>query len=146
MDNFELVKATSRDMDFLFRLRKITMDEHLQRAGVFLDDEQHQQRVQDLFEHSFIIRHNNQHMGMIKYVTTDRHISIKQIQILPAHQGQGLGRRVIEFFIQQAKQQQKDLILTVLKDNPAQKLYQRLGFAYVGEDELEFHMKLQNAV
>jgi len=34
----------------------------------------------------------------------------------------------------------KNVELTVLKDNPAQFLYERLGFKRTGEDEFEYHM------
>ncbi|WP_438864075.1 GNAT family N-acetyltransferase [Neptunicella sp.] len=140
---FELIQAQESDLDFMLQLRKATMVEHLQQAGVFLTDEQHRTRVAHQFDHSFIIHHNDNKVGMIKYVEAETHIKILQIQIFPDFQGQGLGRQVLNYFIQQVRQQNKSLSLTVLKDNPAQQLYQRLGFAYVGEDDLEFHMELE---
>ena len=37
--------------------------------------------------------------------------------------------------------QGKNIELTVLKDNPAKNLYERLGFIITGEDEHEYFMQ-----
>jgi ribosomal protein S18 acetylase RimI-like enzyme len=63
-----------------------------------------------------------------------------QLQIFPAFQNQGIGFQVLIQFIQ--NRQGKSIELTVLKDNPAQYLYQRLGFTVTGEDEYEYFMCL----
>ncbi|BAJ02836.1 GNAT family N-acetyltransferase [Shewanella violacea] len=65
-----------------------------------------------------------------------------QIQIHPDFQGQGLGKKVMQQVLTKAKN--KAVELTVLKDNPALKLYQRLGFIITGEDEFEYHMQVNS--
>jgi len=62
-----------------------------------------------------------------------------QLQIHPNYQGKGFGSKVMHAVIEQAGS--KYLTLTVLKANPAIKLYQRLGFIITGEDEFEYWMR-----
>ncbi|WDE13973.1 GNAT family N-acetyltransferase [Thalassomonas haliotis] len=59
----------------------------------------------------------------------------------PQYQGQGLGQRILQQVLQQAKG--KTVLLTVLKENPALNLYKKLGFTVTGEDEYEFHMQVK---
>lgn len=57
----------------------------------------------------------------------------------PLAQGMGIGREMVEFCIHYAKEQGfKALRLDVVPDNiPAKKLYEKCGFQYVGEADLE---------
>jgi hypothetical protein len=42
--------------------------------------------------------------------------------------------------MQKAASKGKPLHLSMIKGNPAITLYQRLGFAFCGEDDIKFHM------
>ena len=48
--------------------------------------------------------------------------------ILPAYRGQGLGTRLLEALLQAAAQQYSAVSLSVSSENPAARLYQKLGF------------------
>ena len=39
--SFELIQATEADKAFLLTLRKLTMVEHLEKAGLYLSDDEH---------------------------------------------------------------------------------------------------------
>jgi ribosomal protein S18 acetylase RimI-like enzyme len=58
---------------------------------------------------------------------------LSQIQLLPSCQGQGIGERVIAALLDQARREQLPVRLSVLKGNPARRLYERLGFQMVSE-------------
>lgn len=136
---FILTPATESDLPYLLELRKLAMTEHLQRAGRFLDDEQHRQRVKLDFDCSHIIRYHGGTIGMLKFRQRHQEINIIQFQIHPDYQGRGLGQRVLEQVLKDAQIAQ----LSVLKDNPAIHLYHRLGFKTVSEGVDEFYLRFE---
>ncbi|GAC19283.1 GNAT family N-acetyltransferase [Paraglaciecola arctica] len=139
MKNYTLVQATKADFDILLKLRLMTMATHLENAGLFLSEEQHKARVYEGYAHCFLIHCNHQIVGMLKYKELPNSIYIMQLQIFPAFQNKGVGRSVVTQLIQ--NKQGKNIELTVLKDNPAKNLYERLGFIITGEDEHEYFMQ-----
>lgn len=136
----DFVKAKDGDKKFLLHLRKSTMTEHLEKAGLFLSDEDHMKRVLFNFENSYIITSENQALGLLKYVENENEIAILQLQILPEYQGKGIGKQVIEFLTRKGENVAKNLSLKVLKPNPAKRLYERNDFKVTGEDDYEFYM------
>ncbi|WP_024768570.1 GNAT family N-acetyltransferase [Aquimarina macrocephali] len=142
MEKLELIKAKESDKDFLFNLRMATMVEHLQKMGIFLSDEEHLSRIDFQYDSAYVILKSNQRAGVLKYIETGHAIEILQIQVLPEYQGHGIGKYVIKDLIETAKASNKNMILKVLKENPAKYLYERMGFKTVDEDKHEFHMKL----
>ncbi|WP_109098839.1 N-acetyltransferase [Aquimarina sp. AU58] len=142
MEKLELIKAQESDKDFLFKLRKATMVEHLEEMGIFLSDEEHLSRIDFQYDNAYVILKSNQRAGVLKYIETEHAIEILQIQVLPEYQGHGIGKYVIKDIIETAKASNKDMVLKVLKENPARYLYERMGFDTVDEDKYEFHMQL----
>jgi GNAT superfamily N-acetyltransferase len=68
-------------------------------------------------------------------------IFLGSLLILPGYQGRGLGTAVIRDVIGRAERLGLPVALQVLKVNPAIRLYQRLGFATVGETATHFLMR-----
>ncbi|WP_438710655.1 GNAT family N-acetyltransferase [Aquimarina muelleri] len=142
MEKLKLVKAEESDKNFLIRLRKVTMVEHLEKAGIYLSEEQHISRINFNYESTYLIYTSNQKVGMLKYLEIENTIEILQLQILPDYQGLGIGKSIINQLINASKISNKTLTLKVLKENPARHLYQRIGFGIVDEDTYEFFMQL----
>ncbi len=57
------------------------------------------------------------------------------VALLPESRGQGIGRILLERLLEEARSQYDGVSLAVAKGNPAERLYRRLGFTPVGEDE-----------
>ena len=136
---FKFIKAAYSDRDYLLSLRKLTMVEHLENAGLFLTDQQHVLRLDDQYDCSHLIVINEVQIGTLKYQTHAQYTEIMQLQIHPLHQNKGYGRAVIEQVITSA--QSKPIKLTVLKNNPALGLYKRLGFTITDENNYEYYMQ-----
>lgn len=68
-------------------------------------------------------------------------ITLVDIAILPAHRNAGIGTVLIRGLIEEANASGWPVKLHVLRSNPAQRLYLRLGFSIVGDDDLYFVMK-----
>ncbi|AXT57274.1 GNAT family N-acetyltransferase [Aquimarina sp. MMG015] len=139
--NIKLIKAKDVDIAFLLQLRKQTMIEHLEKAGVFLSEDGHVSRVKFHFDSSHVICLNEARVGVLKYIETNNSIEILQFQILPKYQGKGIGNYLLSYIIQLSRDANKNVRLKVLKENPAKFLYERNGFKIYDEDQYEFHME-----
>lgn len=105
------------------------------------------QVLQDL-EGIFSIFDGQEFVGLIQKIRLeDRNLHIGRFLIAPHKQGQGLGRKVFQDFIQQIFENEgiDSISLTVFESNPiAKKLYQKEGFKVVqtiGGPERKFIMK-----
>jgi ribosomal protein S18 acetylase RimI-like enzyme len=65
------------------------------------------------------------------------------IAVVPSRRGKGLGSELLEALLEQAREDGfKALSLSVEPDNPALKLYEKLGFRKVGESDGSWTMKV----
>lgn len=71
----------------------------------------------------------------------DDEIFVSQLFIERTHQRRGIGTEVMNRLMKEAEGMNRPLRLDVVKINPAKRLYERLGFRIVGEEEHKFHMK-----
>ncbi len=132
--------ASSADETFLLRLRKLTMTEHLLNAGVPIDDGTHLQRIRSKFEDAKVIRAREDDVGLLKLSRADAEWHVHQLQLIPEHQGRGIGNAVLRRVLAEAEQANVAVSLSVMRENPARRLYERLGFAYVGETNQDLKM------
>ncbi|KAA1246278.1 N-acetyltransferase [Aquimarina sp. RZ0] len=126
--DISLIKARNEDKEFLLFLRKSTMVPHLEKADLYLSDEEHISRVEIYFDKSFVISYQEENIGLLKYIETEKIMTILQIQILLQYQGKGIASYILNQLITKAKKLEKEIHLKVLKENPARYLYERLGF------------------
>lgn len=140
-----LVPATDDDKAYVLTLRKLTMTEHLESSGLFLDDKEHLRRINLNYEHQHLIYKPTEKgpilVGATQFANNDDHVKLVQIQVHPDFQNQGIGADVITALKEKAQQSHKPLRLTVLKTNRAKGLYEKLGFQQYGEDDLEYWME-----
>ena len=141
IDRLALRPATAADEDFLLSLRKQTMTEHLSRVGLAFDDAHHRQRLLANYADASVICLGEDAVGLFKAYRRDTAWVLMQIQLAPASQGRGIGAALIEALIAQARREGVPVTLSVLKGNPARRLYDRLGFRVVAEDEHEYEMR-----
>ena len=66
--------------------------------------------------------------------------------IHPQLHGQGLGTAVLQHLIRQAQHQRRALTLHVIHINPAKRLYERLGFEVIQQEEKSFLMRCKLSV
>lgn len=137
--DIKFIPATNHDKDYLLHLRKQTMVQHLEKAGFYLTDDEHISRIDDNYQCFYLIIVDNEKAGAVKFVQSNEKLEVLQLQIEPKFQGRGLGRAVMLQLLALAAH--RPVRLTVLKDNPAIKLYSSLGFQVTGEDRDEFYMQ-----
>jgi ribosomal protein S18 acetylase RimI-like enzyme len=138
--NLHFRKATLDDLSFLVGLRKLTMADHLENAGLIYTEQDHRERVFDNFEDSLIMQDAANSIGLLKLAQLQDRLHIRQLQIMPKYQRQGIGALVLKQIQHRALKLQVPVTLNVLHKNPALALYQRAGFVIVEQNDLEFLM------
>jgi ribosomal protein S18 acetylase RimI-like enzyme len=65
------------------------------------------------------------------------------IAVLSGHRNQGIGTQLLTELLRLAAAQYNAVSLSVWKENPARRLYERLGFVVVQEDDTAVTMRCQ---
>ena len=133
--------ASEADLPFLVALRVATMTPHFARQGIApLDDEEHRRRAGFRLDAAAIVECDGQAVGVIKVLQDGTTWTIEQFQVVPARQGAGVGTTVLRALIADARASGALLRLSVLKKNPAARLYARLGFRTLSETANSYKM------
>jgi ribosomal protein S18 acetylase RimI-like enzyme len=64
------------------------------------------------------------------------------ISLLPEQRNKGVGARLVSALIKEAQSSNEPLEAHVLRDNPAWRLWQRLGFEQVGDDGVHLQIRV----
>ena len=135
--------ATDDDKGFLWELKVASMRQYVEAVYGWDDCIQY-----GFFELGFrpqaiqIIQYDQQDIGMYELRERASDWFLTRIEILPAFQGKGIGRTVIHQMVARICKTGKPLRLQVFKVNPAQRLYERIGFLRTGETKTHFLMEL----
>jgi ribosomal protein S18 acetylase RimI-like enzyme len=85
---------------------------------------------------TYVIDIDGERAGRLRLVQAPDSRELAGLQLLPAHQGKGLGTHLVEQFLVDAREQGLPARVDVQRDNPrARALYERLGFVEVGDAE-----------
>jgi ribosomal protein S18 acetylase RimI-like enzyme len=87
----------------------------------------------------FLILFNSVKAGRLQINKDEKEIRIINISLLPAFRNKGIGSKILNNIIIEASH--TPVFLEVDKTNPAQKLYSRLGFKIVQQNEIKYLMK-----
>jgi ribosomal protein S18 acetylase RimI-like enzyme len=68
-------------------------------------------------------------------------IRLMDIALLPEHRGAGLGSSILENLLREAAQLGKPVTLHVERFNPALRLYHRLGFRVIEDQQINLYME-----
>lgn len=135
------VPADESDIEFLLWLREQTMTPYLTLAGIPTDEQTHLDRIRYEWANAQIIVWQGAKAGLLKCVQGNEVIEVVQLQIAPEFQGKGIGKAVLGTVLAQAHQQSKKVVLSVLKQNPALRLYERLGFEVTHQDDTSYYLQ-----
>lgn len=82
-----------------------------------------------------MIEYNNQPIGRfyIHWTYSAHEVRIVDIALLPVFRGKGVGTAIINSILEKAVALEKSVTIHVEYNNPALKLYERLGFCKIGE-------------
>jgi GNAT superfamily N-acetyltransferase len=135
-----LRKATGEDWEFLVELRRETMRPHVERSGRAYDEEAQSRRLSYKYDCAEIVQYDGRDIGQLKVDRSEQPWVLIQIQIAPEFQRRGLGEELLRRLLAEAEEQRASIQLSVLRANPARRLYERLAFVVVAEKEHAFLM------
>lgn len=134
--------ACEADLPQLLILWQAAMSPHFRAAGLSSKAENPERRLRMNFAMASIILHSKQLIGMLKLDrTTHPCWQLVQLLLAPEAQGKGLGTTLLYALIAEAKSCGAGVQLSVLKGNPAKKLYERIGFMTVAEEPHAWNMR-----
>lgn len=138
-----LRKAQQSDLEFLLDLREATMGGYIRQLGMSTSKEAYLSRIYYEFEAAQIVEVDGIAAGLFKakYTPENNEWYLVQIQIHSNYQNNQLASRLITALIERADATQAHIGLSVLKNNPAQHLYLRLGFVQIDENDHEYIMQ-----
>ncbi|QBB71908.1 N-acetyltransferase [Pseudolysobacter antarcticus] len=85
-----------------------------------------------------VVEHEGEPIGRIYVYRTPNEIRLMDIALIERMRGGGIGSSLLDALMQEATIKQIQLALHVEPNNPAQRLYQRLGFSLI-EDRGVYH-------
>jgi ribosomal protein S18 acetylase RimI-like enzyme len=137
-----LQPATAEHYDFALHLYLLTMRPYVQELTVW--DEQEQRAgfaEQWKREEVRIISLDGNDVGWLQVAELPAEIRLQKFFILPQHQRSGIGSEILRNLVATWRPTGKKIVLRVLKNNPARRLYERLGFSVIAEAGVVFRMR-----
>lgn len=143
---FELREANQDDYLFAESLYIETMKPLLMRIDAW-DEEDLIAKFKQSFmlEQVQIIRVGGKDAGWVQVAEASDDINLSQIHLLEGFRSHGIGSRLIQDLLDQARAKKKSVSLAVVHDNPATALYLRFGFKEVARDREKLHLLWHDA-
>ena len=148
---FELQPYDEENDDFLFDLYASTRAEEVQAWGwtdqqcvLFLRQQYEAQRQSyglqfEDADHQIIVA-AGQPIGRMIVSRGDDEYRLVDISLLPKYRGTGIGTQILRGLLRETFDARKPVRLSVVKINPAARLYARLGFVVTDDDGLYLQM------
>jgi len=139
---YELRAATAAEKDCIFEGYRTTVGPYVAHAWGWDEAFQREKFWEAHPLREFKVIQVDARFGGGLHVEEDAaDLHIRMIFVLPEFQGQGIGSRLLTHIHCLAGHQEKGLCLKVIRANPAERLYHRLGFAVTGQDESSYDMR-----
>ena len=135
--------ASPEDREWLFELHEAAMRERVERNHGSWERDDQRERFFDREETDVrIVLVDDVAVGAVHLADgPDDSLHIGLLEVHPASQGQGVGTKVLGALDEEAARAGRALTLGVRRDNPALRLYRRLGFRVTSEDATHLQMQ-----
>ena len=139
----ELRRAVESDFETVFAITMETMRAYVEATWGVWDDAEHRSRIGATFDPSThrLVHVDGQLAGLLAVEEHPEHVQLVKVFLLPRFQGLGFGARLVRQVLEQAAAQGRSVRLRVLRVNPAQRLYLRLGFVITDETPERLYME-----
>lgn len=146
MDHIRLRPATFDDIEPLFQIHRAALGLYVEQIWGW-DDRWQAEHFRGHFDFSVrqVIEYRGQTVGFLDVIEEQGRTLLASIRIAPEFQRHGIGTSLIRGVLGQAAVRNVPVVLRVLRINPAQSLYKRLGFEIVGENDTHYTMAVHPA-
>jgi GNAT superfamily N-acetyltransferase len=130
--------VSEADFEPLLALRIEVMREHLERVFRYKPE-----RARRIFREHFdepglrLILVDGERAGCVGFRISEGEIKIDSFYLDRRHQNRGLGATILKVLLAEADAQGLPVRLEVLRGSPADRFYERHGFAKLDEDDVE---------
>lgn len=144
--------AEPADEAFLFALYRSTREEELALTGwdeaqksafltmQFTARRRHYEAEFPDASHEIVLL-GGRPIGRLLVAREPGHIHLVDIALLAGHRGAGIGGALLRGLLADGDARRVPVRLSVLRGNPALRLYERLGFAITGDSGMHFQME-----
>jgi ribosomal protein S18 acetylase RimI-like enzyme len=142
--DYALIAATPAHHEWLERLRREAYADLFQATWEAWDEARHVRHFAECLDrgHISIIVVGHDQVGMIQMFDHPEALEIGEIQIRPEDRNHGIGSRVLQDTIANARSQGKTVRLNVaLMNFAALRLYERLGFHSIGRSDTHINLE-----
>lgn len=143
--NIEFRNCKYDDLDFIVNLKELCLkwyieiiygwDKMVQKEKTILELDKH---INDMR----IIKIEDKDVGITTFYQKDETYVIGLIMIHPNYQNKGIATKIINEYINIAKNDNKRITIKTYKENPARKLYERFGFKVYKIDNTHVYMEI----
>lgn len=141
----EFRKCRHSDLGFILNLKELCLKWYIEKIYGWDIKIQREKTIKELDKHindMRIIMVNEQDIGITTFYEEDNVYIVGLIMIHPDYQNKGIATNIINNYISIAKGNKKKIIIKTYKDNPAKRLYERLGFVKYNEDNTHVHFMI----
>ncbi len=136
------VEESECDLEFLLRVYASARADEMSRVPWSVAEKEAFLRSQFTLQHEHyhahyagarfdVICEGGRDVGRYYVDLTEREIRIMDIALLPEHRGRGIGTRLVQDVLDEARASVRSVSLHVEETNPAKRLYERMGFVDV---------------
>ena len=143
MNNINFRSCKYDDDEFIVNLKELCFKWYIEIIYGWDKNIQKEKTIKELDKHindMRIIMFDNKDIGVTTFYKEDNTYVVGLIIIHPDYQRNGIATKIINEYIDIAKRENKRIIIKTYKENPAKKLYERLGFKLYEEDNTHVHM------
>ena len=141
---YKFKKYTDDYYNFVYEVKKEVYKKYVeQNYGRW--DEKNQKEYFDNFiksvkENSYIIEYDEKEIGFYNgQIIENGDYEIGNICIIPEYQRKGIGTKILKDVIE--KNKERTIKIQYFKQNPVGKLYEKLGFVFIGETKYHYQME-----
>ena len=138
----DLQQAKPEHYEFALHLYLLTMRPYVQELTVWDEQEQRARfAAQWKRDEVKIISLDGKDVGWLQVAEMPTEIRLQKFFVSPQYQRSGIGSEILSTLLATWRSTGKKIVLKVLKNNPARRLYERLGFSVVAEAGVVFRMR-----
>jgi ribosomal protein S18 acetylase RimI-like enzyme len=139
---YELRPATEADREFFFSTRRAGFRALVEELGGWDDDAERMKADREFDELPVqIVEVDGRPVGYIAVLDEADHVFLDEVVLVAAAQRRGLGSAVVREVLGDAARRGVPVRLSVLVNNPARRLYERLGFRVTRIDHPRVRME-----